>query len=688
MKIQRILIKNFKGISHFEAKGLKDFIVIAGPNGCGKSTIFDAIRLLKSYYGSYGNDETDMFWNEFQLKRGTQVNIKPLFRDANQPIHIEIDFEFTDEEKEYMRSNARSFNELDLIRQHNKIPYSKPASSINYTISIDEKDNFSKLVDEATSQFIILVGLKKHNAMIEIDPNGSVKFRNDKVIHFALSSFEPNKIGIIDLIGANRTFNKVSSTNINVNFSNNFENYKNSSLYNTANKYSQIKQELAASYLKSLLLEKKGMNNEGKNLEESMQSLFSKFFPNKTFLTPLVQQDGIISFNVQISDGSIHDIDELSLGEKEIVMGYLRLHNLNVKNSILLFDEPELHLNPRLIRELPIFYKNELGKGKNQTWLITHSDALLKEVARYEDSSVYHMLPAYQCIPESQQLHRISSEDNIELAILNLVGDMSQYSPASDILFLEGENSEFDKELVLKLFPEIAGKFNIISGTSKRKVYLFAELYTQILEERGDKTRVYCIVDRDRGFDLQSSMEKLSWNAYHIENYLLNPEIIYDVLNSAGFNNKFNSIEDVENSLKSWAYDCIPKLIVDNFQDYLNSKIVSKINIGINPNEDDIAAAFRKNILHNLEKLQGLERDFQESFFQSEISQIKNELEKKFNESWENECIGRKVLKKLTSQLPGLNYEVLKNLIISKMVERGYKPQGMHKVLHQIYPEI
>ena len=51
MRIRTLLVANFKGISRLELRDLADTIVIAGPNGCGKSALFDAIRLWKTAYG-------------------------------------------------------------------------------------------------------------------------------------------------------------------------------------------------------------------------------------------------------------------------------------------------------------------------------------------------------------------------------------------------------------------------------------------------------------------------------------------------------------------------------------------------------------------------------------------------------------------------------------------------------------
>ena len=50
MRIHSLAIRNFRAVESFEVTGLGDFVLIAGPNGCGKSTVFDALRLLESVY--------------------------------------------------------------------------------------------------------------------------------------------------------------------------------------------------------------------------------------------------------------------------------------------------------------------------------------------------------------------------------------------------------------------------------------------------------------------------------------------------------------------------------------------------------------------------------------------------------------------------------------------------------------
>jgi predicted ATPase len=138
---------------------------------------------------------------------------------------------------------------------------------------------------------------------------------------------------------------------------------------------------MAGNFVKELLAEKSQGNEniERESLSDTLKELFESFFPEKKFLGPQPTSDGGLAFPVT-SNGTEHDLDELSSGEKEILYGYLRIRSSAPSDSIILLDEPELHLNPRLIRGLPEFYRKHLGESlKNQLWLVTHSDALIRE---------------------------------------------------------------------------------------------------------------------------------------------------------------------------------------------------------------------------------------------------------------------------------------------------------------------
>ena len=77
MKIQSVQLKHFKRFTDLTIKNIPDtakLVVMAGPNGCGKSSVFDAFHFwhniykqqnigwLQEYYNKYGEDELE--WNK------------------------------------------------------------------------------------------------------------------------------------------------------------------------------------------------------------------------------------------------------------------------------------------------------------------------------------------------------------------------------------------------------------------------------------------------------------------------------------------------------------------------------------------------------------------------------------------------------------------------------------------------
>ena len=51
-------------------------------------------------------------------------------------------------------------------------------------------------------------------------------------------------------------------------------------------------------------------------LSQTLQELFTIFFPGKKFLGPVPTEDGNLSFPVEVEGGGTHDINDLSSGEK------------------------------------------------------------------------------------------------------------------------------------------------------------------------------------------------------------------------------------------------------------------------------------------------------------------------------------------------------------------------------------
>lgn len=79
-------------------------------------------------------------------------------------------------------------------------------------------------------------------------------------------------------------------------------------------------------------------------------------------------------------EGKEFDISGLSSGEKQLFLRALSLKFLNVNNSIILIDEPEISLHPRWQRKIINVYEN-IGEN-NQLVIATHSPHIIGNVKK------------------------------------------------------------------------------------------------------------------------------------------------------------------------------------------------------------------------------------------------------------------------------------------------------------------
>lgn len=111
---------------------------------------------------------------------------------------------------------------------------------------------------------------------------------------------------------------------------------------------------------------------------EKFKKLYNSFFEEKEFI-------GVKGFEplFKIKDtGEMHSADELSAGEKQIFFRGGSLLQMNLNNSVILIDEPELSLHPEWQQKILNFYK-EIGEN-NQIIIATHSPHIVSSCKKEE----------------------------------------------------------------------------------------------------------------------------------------------------------------------------------------------------------------------------------------------------------------------------------------------------------------
>ena len=668
-------------------------IVIAGPNGCGKSCVLDAIRFVKSAYGGYDDNEWDNWLNEFQISRDPS-EIKKVLRNKNSPAMIKVTVQLHSKEKLYLHEHSKEI--MEQIAWNQLYPGSnyrhwrqrvRVHGNLNAAVQ-EQLAQVNNLTREFAEIFHSELTQDDVHGQVIVDINGSVSVQRNLVLESIWRIYRPQDVGLVNYHGSHRHYAREQIGGVNLNLKTQEQQERQTTLYNYANKYANIKTQMATEFVLQMMREKLGHEApESGTLQSTMKELFRRFFPGKEFEGVRANERDELEFSVSLADGQKHDINDLSSGEKEILFGYLRLRNSSQRNSIILLDEPELHLNPKLIRGLPQFYQKHVGEElDNQIWTVTHSDAFLREALGHVGVRVYHMREAVFSLQDGNQVREIGQGEEEE-AIFELIGDIAAYRAGGKIVIFEGENSEFDRRMAGTLFPDHERRMNFISGGNKATVRRLHEVLEKNTED--GVSLVFSIVDKDdQQLADDESRGRFTWDVYHIENYLLEPDVIYQVLVSMSLQDTgFRDGAEIEQALRSIAKEQVDNLVEHSVRATAREVIGREIRFKGGEVESDPAKRVSDQVRASVENLSKV---MTKTLSETELRKVAEDRKAALQtavegDGWKSEFRGRNLLKRFVDQYTiGVRYEVLRDMIVRAMADANVRPPGMLQVLEKI----
>lgn len=356
----------------------------------------------------------------------------------------------------------------------------------------------------------------------------------------------------------------------------------------------------------------------------------------------------------------------------------------------MLLDEPELHLNPALLRAMPDFYHRHLGRAMdNQIWLVTHSDALLRAAVGHPRFSVFHMTQSSDFEPTANQARAVLGDDELELATMALVGDLSTYKPLAKLVVVEGGGaSEFDRTVVERLFPAFARRVNLVSGGSKAEVHMLYRALENVGKQLGvEENRFVAVVDADSAeLDvLPKPARVLRWDVYHVENYLLVDELILEVANAVGGKQIFEDVSNVDAALRECASTVIDDLVMHRLRAEVNDALVAVIDLGGSPKSTP-AEALRGSIDGSVARFNATAESFAPTELAAREQQLRTAFENDLaSERWRETFPARSILTQFVHEhVPNIQYEAFRNLILDRMALGRQEPPGMRAVIDKI----
>lgn len=424
------------------------------------------------------------------------------------------------------------------------------------------------------------------------------------------------------------------------------------------NKYNDSKQKFVG-----FLLHDKLIDNEPEifpDLQNLIAALLGKklriVFDSKT-RQPKIEVEAI---------GGFVDVDTLSAGQRELFMTYVGIYVQKFSNSIILFDEPDLHLHASLQKEV-LGYLRKLSAGGNQIFLTTHALEMISETS---EKNLFHLSPFST---GSQLKPLVDEKDKVEI-FKKLGASKYTFVNFKKVVFLEGRS---DLDIIHSACPtELGLRFEVIDGISKAT--------PGILDEASQVESFFMINDRDFLSDSQISAKESQYHdkikylkRRHIENYILDSDKFYEIYEKFGTGTYTSKVDFVahlldisKNQLEQTITDCFlarhpgntypPKISVNDSQS----------------SEDALNDAFTKTETRLQTHISNIP---------TKVSSIRTELRSNWDDTWLQHASGKNILTEVGRQdfSQGKTMENIRELVSIKWDE-SQLPQELLDILQEI----
>ncbi len=648
MKITKLKITDFKALRHFEMEDIPDIVVLGGPNGVGKSAVLEAISYLKTnlgpYHGGFSRDK---------LKQVVTTNAE--YAEINATFRLHRD-------------------EVEYIQKIQPIP-------------------------------LPLSGDHELSGAVRIFPDGKPQvIKRDDPLPNLLGLYDRHRypqIGIVEHLDPHRQLPPKAISSLSLKGFDDPEE-KQRRIIKTDTKFALTKNYLVqlatADAFSVLSAVQQGEQVSSKGIPDSLlpiKEIFDNLLAPKRLLRVDLVAGQPAQVIVETPNGEV-DIDALSSGEKEILAVFTEFHKLKLQNSIVLFDEPDLHLNQEIERRLIEQFRKS-GNGTNQFWIATHSLAIMDSVEHDE----LFRLENYR--GENQVVHVFETAEKRRL-FRHVAGRTGLVTLGRRIIFVEGDT---DLGLLRTLYPNLQGKVTFVPSGGVNPVMGIQRQIVDLLSIASPFTHFFAIRDRDfaRAEEIQKwqkdAKEKLFiWSKYHLENFLLDSSAIFGVLQTLlSERNPFSSPKDVEAKLREIAESEQERVVVKWMQYELRRKVCSTVcKSSFNEKvQGTRRTSARRGVVRKLNP-SDLEKSAESRLASilSEVEEVKSSLGKLIEDirssveaalagnEWRDVFPGREILKQFVQKYgQGIAYKHFKNLVANEIQRKGI-PEEIQEYLNHI----
>jgi len=665
VRLDQVRIRNFRGLKDIEFNTQAQVTVIVGPNAVGKTSIFEAIRFHKALLipTSLGESLT-VLSNMGAFFAPTQSILLPaILGNVNEKMEIKLSTVVTEEE---IKVIERWLPQLAPLHLRNKLavaPGQQDLALLQYLSSPAGREGLEQATKEMSEAGEALRSNRRLSPTLIIDPKAPTPRGSDVISQELLTGLFQSVLPTHTLLNYFPSDRSMPAGEVNIQIGSAEANAQIQSFtVAPASKYARLKQYLVNQFLA-------GQENQ-KQVIDDFQEVFGKLLAGKRLASLRSTPQGTLSVLIQ-DEGTkaVYDIDYMSSGEKGLLCTFFLMKRSTARGGIVLLDEPELHLNPAVCRQiLPFLIETVVKPLDIQVLICTHSPELLAFAHESGDCELLHLV-------SGSEIAAIHSGDKPQVfdALRRLGAQTMDILFSRGSVFVEGTD---DSELLQSGFQERLAGFKISQLRGRTEVEKNIRALQQA-EKAGELDSLQCFVfDRDRApTDLIDTalVKVLQWERYCLENYLLDHDAIFDACKDLKVGAPPANRASLRSILRDLAFDQIRGVVAREVYRELEVD-----NPGLRPSEVDSASDYETIAAALASRLQKIgtqlgsfkEGDWKQTFVEK-CKFLDAEVHEKWDDKWTSECNGKVVLAALFAKLKlSISPLAFKRRIIEEMSRR------------------